>query len=144
MTTLNSFITKVASTPCRSARAPHPSTKLIDPDNVITLKRKASDTAISNLSCHHCQASPKYKEKEATEPDPTPTNIEDRPDLTNSDIEDDNEDLVNPDAVYEETKVLGDIDHEVHIDFLLLWYIFDVLQRPCVQRPRMIAHLMSV
>jgi hypothetical protein len=98
----------------------------------MTLKHKASNTAISNSSYRHHQASPKYEEEEATEPDPTPTDIEDGPDLTDSDIEDDNEDLVDPDAVYEETKVLGDADHEVRIDFLLLWYIFDILQRPCM------------
>jgi hypothetical protein len=110
----------------------------------MTLKRKVSNTAISNSSCHHHQSSPKYKEEEATEPDPTPTNIKDRPDLTDSDIEDDNEDLVDPDAIYKETKALGDTDREVHIDFLLLWYIFDILQRLCVQRPRMIAHPISI
>jgi hypothetical protein len=86
----------------------------------MTLKCKASNTAISNLShCHH-QASPEYEEEEATEPDPIPTDIEDGPDLTDLDIKDDNKDLVNPDAIYKETKALGNADHEVHIDFLLL------------------------
>jgi hypothetical protein len=86
----------------------------------MTLKHKVSDTAISNSSCHHCQASPKYEEEEATEPNSTPTDIEDGPDLTNSDIKDDDKDLVDPDAVYKETKALGNADHEVCVDFLLL------------------------
>ena len=106
----------------------------------MTLKCKVNDTAITNPSCCHCQASPEYEEQEeTTEPKPTPTNTEDRPDLTNSDIEDDDEDLVNPDAIYEKTKVLGNADCEVRIDFLLPWDIFDILQRLCMQRPRMIA-----
>ena len=142
--TLNSFVTKVAPATHQSARAPRPSTKLIDPDNVMTLKRKVCDTASTNPSHHHCQASPGYEEEEATEPDPTPTDIKDEPDPTDLDIEDDDDDLVNPDAAYEEAKVLGNADCEVRVDFLLLWYIFDVLQRPCTRRPRMIARPMSV
>ena len=144
VTTLNSFVTKVTPTTRRSARAPRPSTKLIDPDNVMTLKCKACDTASTNPSRCHCQASPGYEEEEATEPDLTPTDIEDEPDPTDSDIEDNDDDLVNPDAAYEEAKALGDADREVRVDFLLLWYIFDVLQRPCARRPRMIAQPMSV
>ena len=143
VTTLDSFVTKVAPATRRSARAPRPSTKLIDPDNVMTLKRKASDTG-TNPSRRHRQASPEYEEEEATEPDPTPTDTEGEPDPIDSDIEDDDEDLVDSDAAYEETKALGDADREVRVDFLLLWYIFDVLQRPCARRPRMIAQRMSV
>ena len=144
VTTLDSFVTKVAPATRRSARAPRPSTKLIDLDNVMTLKHKACNTASTNPSRRHCQASPGYEEEEATEPDPTPTDIEDEPDPTDSDIEDDDDDLVNPDAAYEEAKALGNADREVRVDFLFLWYIFDVLQRPCAQRPRMIARPMSV
>ena len=86
----------------------------------MTLKRKACDTASTNPSRCHRQASSRYEEEEATEPDPTPTNIEDEPDPTDLDIEDDDDDLVNPDAAYEEAKALGNADHEICMDFLLL------------------------
>jgi len=96
--TLDSFVTKGPPATHHSTRAPCPSTKAIDPDNVMALKRKPSNTATGKPSSHPCYASPDHKEDEATEPD-----------LINS--EDDNP--VNLVTAYEETKVLGDADCEV-------------------------------
>ena len=95
--TLDSFVTKVPAAR-RSTRAPRPSTKAIDPDNIMALKRKPSNPAPDKPSCRPRHASPDHEVDEATEPDLT-------------DSEDD--DPVNPDAAYEETKALGDADREV-------------------------------
>ena len=115
VTTLDSFVTKVAPAAHRSACAPRPSAKVIDPDNAMTLKCKASNTGSTNPSRRRCQASPESESEEATEPDPTPTDTEDEPDPT--DIEDDDEDLIDPNTAYEESKVLGDADREVRVHF---------------------------
>ena len=64
----------------------------------MALKRKPSKQATGKSSCRPRHASLDHEEDEATEPNPT--NIDD-------------EDPVDPDAVYEETKALGDADHEV-------------------------------
>jgi hypothetical protein len=42
MTMLDSFVTKAPPAARRSTRAPRPSTKAIDPDNIMALKRKPS------------------------------------------------------------------------------------------------------
>ena len=97
-TTLDSFVSKVPPATRRSTRAPRPSTKAIDPDNIMAHKRKASNTAASKPSCHPHHPSPDDEKDKATEPDPTDS------------VDDD---LVDPDAAYKETKVLGDADREV-------------------------------
>ena len=66
----------------------------------MALKRKPSNQATGKSSCQPHHASLDHKEDEATEPDPT--------DL-------DDEDPVDPDTAYEETKALGDADHEVSV-----------------------------
>ena len=97
-TTLDSFISKVPPATRRSTRAPRPSTKAIDPDNIMAHKRKASNTAAGKPSCRPRHPSPDDEEDEATEPDPTDS------------VDDD---LVDPDAAYKETKALGDADRKV-------------------------------
>jgi hypothetical protein len=99
-TTLDSFVTKAPPATCRSTRAPRPSTKAIDPDNIMALKRKPSKQATGKSSCRPRHASPDHEEDKATEPDPT-------------DIDD--KDPVNPDTAYEETKALSDADREVSV-----------------------------
>jgi len=100
VTTLDSFVTKVPPAMRRSTRAPRPSTKAIDPDNIMALKRKSSNTGAGKPSCRPRHASPDHEEDEATEPDPTDADGED-------------DDPVDADAAYEETKALGDADREV-------------------------------
>ena len=96
-TTLDSFITAVQPAARRSTRAPRPSTKAIDPDNIMNHKRKPSDTATGKPR-RPCYTSPVREEDDATEPNPTDT---------------EDEDPVNPDIAYEETRALGDADREV-------------------------------
>jgi hypothetical protein len=64
----------------------------------MALKCKPSNPAPDKPSCCPHHASSDYEVNKATEPD-----------LTNS--EDD--DSVNPDTTYEETKALGDADHDI-------------------------------
>ena len=71
---------------------------MTDPNNVMALKYKLSNSASTNLSCYTCQASPKHKEDKATEPKPTNT----------KDIQDN--DLVDPEIAYKEMKALVDAD----------------------------------
>ena len=97
-TMLDSFFTKVPPAARRSTRAPRPSTKAIDPNNLMALKRKPSITAMAKPSCHPHHNSPDCEEDKATEPELT-------------DTDDDNS--VDPDAAYKETKALGDADREV-------------------------------
>ena len=94
-TTLNSFITKVPPTMQRSTCAPRPSTKAIDPNNIMALKCKPSNPSTEKPSCHPCYTSLDHAEDKATEPD-----------LSNTK---DNE-PIDPDAAYKETKALGDAD----------------------------------
>ncbi|SRR6266851_4272199 len=101
MTTLDSYITKVPAAH-QSTRTPHPSTKAIDPDNIMALKRKPSNLAPDKPSCHPRHASPDHEVDEATEPD-----------LTNSE----DNDPVDPDTAYEETKALGDADRDVSVRY---------------------------
>ncbi len=96
---LDSYITKVPAVH-QSTRAPHPSTKAINPNNIMALKRKPSNPAPNKPSCCPHHASLDHKVDKATEPD-----------LTNS--EDNNP--VDPDAVYEETKALSDADCDVSV-----------------------------
>jgi len=100
VTTLDSFVSKVPPAACRLTCTPCPSTKVIDPNNVMALKRKPSDAAAAHPPCCPCQASPEHEEDKATKPDPTNT-------------EDSNP--VNPDIAYEEAKALGDADCEVRV-----------------------------
>jgi hypothetical protein len=100
-TMLNSYITKVPAAH-QSTHAPCPSTKVIDPDNIMALKCKPSNPAPDKPSCHPCHASPDHEVDEATEPD-----------LTNSE----DNDPVDPDAAYEETKALGDADRDVSVHY---------------------------
>ena len=97
---LDSFITKGPPATHHSTRAPCPSTKAIDPDNVMALKRKPSNTATGKPSSRPRHASPDHEEDEATEPDLI-------------DSEDDNP--VDPVTAYEETKALADADREVSV-----------------------------
>ena len=118
VTTLDSFVTKVPPAARRSTCAPHPSTKAIDPDNIMALKRKSSNTGAGKPSSRPRHASLDHEEDEATEPDPM-------------DGEDDN--LVDPDAAYEETKALGDADREVSVHTSPVMFLFDTLQRSCTR-----------
>ena len=105
----------------RSGRAARPSTKLIDPDNAMALKHKASDNPNPNPSCRPRQASPEHGEDKVTdpditEPDASPATVpeEDKADTTEPDCTDTEEVVsVNPDDAYEETKALGDADRKV-------------------------------
>jgi len=91
----------------------------------MALKRKLSDSASTNPSCCARQASPKHEEDKATEPEPTDT----------KDFQDN--DLVDPEIAYEETKALGDADRKVcvHCSSWVL-SLFDTLRRPCTRSPR--------
>src|SRR6266851_9388281 len=106
--TLNSFVTKIPPAIHRSACAPCPSTRAIDPDNIMALKRKPSNTAAAKPSCHPHHVSPDREEDKATEPDLT-------------DSEDDNP--VDPVTAYEETKALGDADCEVSVPYYSSFFI---------------------
>ena len=118
-TTLDSFITNVPPAARRSTRAPRPSTKAIDPNNVINLKRKPSSSA-TRKPCRPCLTSPVHEEDDAIASEPDPT-----------DTEDDNP--INPDIAYEETKALGDADCEVSLSPASPALLFNRLQRPCTQ-----------
>ena len=100
-TTLDSFIIKAPPATWRSTRAPRPSTKAINPNNIMNHKRKPSDTATSK-PCHPRHTSPVCEEDNATEPNPT--NTEDK-------------DPVDPDIAYEETRALGNADREVSLHY---------------------------
>jgi hypothetical protein len=113
-TTLDSFMHQ-------SGCAAYPSTKLIDPDNTMAIKRKTSDASNLNLSHWLCQASPEHgKDKvidpDITEPDTSPATEpgEDKADTIEPDYTDMEEDIsVNLDDAYEKTKALRDADHKV-------------------------------
>jgi hypothetical protein len=120
VTTLDSFVTKVPPAMRRSTRAPRSSTKAIDPDNIMALKRKSSNTGAGKPSCRPRHASPDHEEDEATEPDPTDADGED-------------DDPVDADAAYEETKALGDADREVSAHSSSFLFLFDTLQRSCTR-----------
>jgi len=124
-TTLDSFITQVPPAACRSTCTSHPSTKVTDPDNVMARKRKPSDSASTNPPRRARQASPEHEEDNATEPEPTDT----------EDVQDN--DPVNPEIAYEETKALGDADRKVCVQCSSqVLSLFDTLQRPCTRSPR--------
>jgi len=63
--TLDSFITKVPPV-CRSTCTTYPSTKVIDPDNTMSIKRKQSDASAPNPSRHLHQASLEHEEDMTT------------------------------------------------------------------------------
>jgi hypothetical protein len=101
--TLDSFVTKGPSATRRSTRAPRPSTKAIDPNNVMALKRKPSNSAAGKRSSRPRHASPDHEEDgldEATEPEL---------------IESEDDDPDDPVTAYEETKALADADREVSV-----------------------------
>jgi hypothetical protein len=108
MATLDSFVTKIPPATRRSARAPCPSTRAIDPDNIMALKCKPSNTAAAKPPCRPRHVSPDREEDMATEPDLT-------------DSEDDNP--VDPVIAYEETKALGDADREVSAPYYFSFFI---------------------
>jgi hypothetical protein len=97
MMTLDSFITKVPPAIWHSTHTPCLSTKAIDPNNIMNLKCKPSNTA-TGKPCHPCYTSLVHKKDNVIEPDPTNT-------------KDDNP--VNPNIAYEKTKALGDADCKV-------------------------------
>jgi hypothetical protein len=66
-TMLNSYVTKVPAAR-RSTCAPHPSTKVIDPDDIMALKRKPSNPAPNKPSFCPRHASPDHEVDEAIEP----------------------------------------------------------------------------
>jgi hypothetical protein len=118
-TMLDSFVTKVPPPTRRSTHAPHPSTKAIDLDNIMALKHKSSNTGAGKpSSCPH-YVSLDHEEDKATEHDP----------MEGEESEDD--DVVDPDAAYQETKALSDANHEVHAHASPLMFLFDTLQRSC-------------
>jgi len=80
----------------------------------MALKRKPSNQATEKPSCRPHYASLDHEEDEATEPDL-------------SDTEDD--EPIDPNAAYEETKALGDADQEVSAHATPT-FLFDTLQRP--------------
>ena len=131
-TTLDSFVTKVPPPARRSTRAPRPSTKAIDPDNIMALKCKSSNTGAGKPSSRPRYVSPDHEEDEATERDPT----------DGEESEDD--DAVDPDAAYQETKALGDADHEVRAHASPLMFLFDTLQRSCTRSLKGTAHPTSI
>ena len=118
-TMLDSFITNVPPAAWRSTRAPRPSTKAIDPNNVMNLKRKPSSSA-TRKPCHPRLTSPLHEEDDAIASEPDPTNTEDN-------------NPINPDIAYEETKALGDTDREVSLSPASPMLLFNCLQRPCMQ-----------
>jgi len=124
-TTLDSFVTQVPPAARRSTRTSCLSTKVTDPDNVMAWKRKPSDSASTNPPRRARQASPEHEEDKATEPEPTDT----------EDVQDN--DPVDPEIAYEETKALGDADHKVCVQCSSqVLSLFDTLQRPCTRSPR--------
>ena len=100
--TLDAFVTRDPPPAARrSARAPRPSTKVIDPDNIMAIKCKSSNTVADNPAWRLRQASPELEDDNSvTEPDPTGTDTED-------------DGSVDPDHAYEDTKALGDADRAV-------------------------------
>ena len=107
--TLDSFVTKIPPAIHRSACAPCPSTRAIDPDNIMALKRKPSNTAVAKPSCRPHHVSPDCEEDKATEPDLTDSEDDDNP--------------VDPVTAYEETKALGDADREVSAPYYSSFFI---------------------
>jgi hypothetical protein len=80
----------------------------------MALKRKPSNPATEKPSCRACYTSPGHEEdEEATEPDL-------------SDTEDD--EPIEPEAAYEETKALGDADREVSTRATPPTFLFDTFQ----------------
>jgi hypothetical protein len=114
---LDSFVTK-PPLPRRSTRAARPSTKVIDPDNVMAIKRKTSDAPAPNPSRRLRHVSPEHEEDAATDADVAETS---EPDFSHgADTEAD--DPVSQSEAYEETyeeiKALGDADRKVCIHCL--------------------------
>jgi len=97
---LDSFISKVPPAAHQLTCAPCPSTRVIDPNNVMALKCKPSDAAAAHPPCHPCQASLEHEKDKATKPDPTDT---------------EDGDPVDPDIAYGEAKALGDADRKVRV-----------------------------
>jgi hypothetical protein len=128
--TLDSFVTKGPLAARRSNRTVRPSTKLVDPNNAMGLKRKRSNTSLANPSRRLRQAPSEHEEDHTTEPDSTDTEAE-------------VDDPVDPDAAYEETKALGDADRAVCVHLPPPRSLSDALQRPCSKSPRRSALLIS-
>ena len=76
----------------------------------MALKRKSSNTGAGKPSSHPCYVSPDHEEDEAIECD------------TMDGEESEDNDAVDPDAAYQETKALGDADHEVCAHASLLFF----------------------
>jgi len=110
-TTLDSFVTKVPPA-CRSTCTTRPSTKVINPDNAMSIKCKQSDAPAPNPSCRLRQASPEHEEDMTTEPDTT------EPDATEPDssdcIDTEEDDPDDPGKAYRVAKALGDADRKVY------------------------------
>jgi len=131
-TMLDSFVTKVPPPVRQSTHAPCLSTKAIDLDNIMALKRKSSNTGAGKPSSCPRYVSPDHEEDKATEHDP----------MDGEESEDDA--AVDPDTAYQETKALGDADREVHAHASSLMFLFDTLQRSCTRSLKGTAHLTSI
>jgi hypothetical protein len=128
-TMLNRFFTAIPATQKiagsrRSARVPRPSTKAVDPDNAMALKRKGSpDTSVALPRRRARPLASESDDEQATEhEDAELANISDAADTDyccddnvsdtgNHGRDNDNGDIK---AEYQQTKSLGDADREVH------------------------------
>ena len=118
-TMLDSFITNVPPAARHSTHAPRLSTKAIDPNNVMNVKRKPSSSA-TRKPCRPHLTSPVHEEDDAIASEPDPTDTEDN-------------NPINPDIAYEETKALSDADREVSLSPASTVLLSNRLQRPCTQ-----------
>ena len=100
---LDSFVTRVPLPARRSTRISRPSTKVIDPDNAMAIKRKPSNPPAPNPSHRLRLSSPEIDEDKATEPDYSHC----------ADTEDSDDDSGGLVGAYEEIKALGDADRKV-------------------------------
>lgn len=112
---LDSFVTKPPLPARRSTRAARPSTKAIDPDNAMAIKRKTSDAPAPNPSRRLRHVSPEHEEDAATDSD---TSEPDCSRGTNTEEDDPVSQGEAYEEAYEETKALGDADRKVCVHCL--------------------------
>ena len=111
---LDSFVTK-PPVPRRSTRAARPSTKVIDPDNAMTIKRKTSDAPAPNPSRRPRHVSPELEEDAATDAETSEPDFSHGADTEVDDPVSQGEEY---EETYEEIKALGDADRKVCIHCL--------------------------
>ena len=108
-TTLDSFVTTAPPPARRSTHATRPSTKAIDPDNVMATKRKSTNDPSPKPSRRLRQASPEPEEDNASEFEATESR--------STDTDEDDPLAVDPSEEYEVTKALSNADRKVSVHF---------------------------